>query len=940
LLAAGRIRESFGDLQTPSRLHALGVTQLLAGQFDEAAQSLLAASREQPLNAKYLNDVATVQLERARRGLRPDDLPRALAAADRARRLDPSLTEAWFNRALAATALSLSDHAMTAWTEYLQRDSTSPWAAEARSRLEELSRPSPAAAWTAMAGRLSQTIDAATADAAVRAQTTEARSYIEKTLLVEWADAVLAGGSDDAVLERARAMAEAMLRVTGDALYRDAVSAMDQAAAAGGQRLQALAKAHQQYAAAVRVAASVPTSGDPLLKQARISLRDAGSAYAWRAALDLAATQYFQGNYAAASTLLAQLVDTARRANYGYLEGRATWQQGMLAFQQGRLDEAQARYADTLSTFERMGDIEQAGGAHTLLSGVAYVLGDAATEWRHRQAAFESLKVSRSPSYRYQTLVPAAVSLRRESPEAALGVEEEVLRAAAEWGSASALTDAHAQRSATLIALGRLTEAERGLAKAREHLQRIADPAMRSILELPVLSAESDLFRATNPSQAAATAQKAIDIGQGRGDQSRLPPFYLRLAKANIVWGRLNAAEEAVARGIQALDATRGRRADVSGISAFDESWQLLETATRLSIRRGDYERAFALAERARIATGDARDREVVSLKEARGQLAADEAVMVLNQFDDDLAVWLIRRDAVTVITTPVRRLDSERLIARQQEEVRFETAEPSSSAELFDAIVRPLAGQLQGVERMTVVPDATYQDASFAALWDRVRGRFLVEQFTLSAAPSVAALATREPRSSSSQGRALIVAADREAATAQAVAAEYRGPVVVTGASATPVRFATDATTADVVHLTVPTFDNRAFPQLSRVVLSDEPEQPFSGNLLGRDIAARPLPATRIVVLDEMRRQPNYRTAGTFILARAFLAAGVPAVLSTLPGADERATRELMVRFHRELASQASAAEVLTRLQRNVLRSNGRRLGAWSALVMYGSDR
>jgi len=140
-LTAGRIRESFGDRETPSQMHAIGVSQLLAGRYDDAAQSLLAASREQPANARYLSDVAAVQLERARLGLRPDDLPRALAAADRARRLDPSLKEAWFNRALAASALSLTADARAAWTEYLKRDSVSPWASEARARLDELSKP-------------------------------------------------------------------------------------------------------------------------------------------------------------------------------------------------------------------------------------------------------------------------------------------------------------------------------------------------------------------------------------------------------------------------------------------------------------------------------------------------------------------------------------------------------------------------------------------------------------------------------------------------------------------------------------------------------------------------------------------------------------------------------------------------------------------------------
>ena len=48
-----------------------------------------------------------------------------------------------------------------------------------------------------MEGRLQQSIDAATADAAVRTQTTEARNFIENELFVEWANAVLAGESGD-----------------------------------------------------------------------------------------------------------------------------------------------------------------------------------------------------------------------------------------------------------------------------------------------------------------------------------------------------------------------------------------------------------------------------------------------------------------------------------------------------------------------------------------------------------------------------------------------------------------------------------------------------------------------------------------------------------------------------------------------------------------------
>jgi CHAT domain-containing protein len=74
--------------------------------------------------------------------------------------------------------------------------------------------------------------------------------------------------------------------------------------------------------------------------------------------------------------------------------------------------------------------------------------------------------------------------------------------------------------------------------------------------------------------------------------------------------------------------------------------------------------------------------------------------------------------------------------------------------------------------------------------------------------------------------------------------------------------------------------------------------------------------------------------------MARAFMAAGVPAVLGTLPGADDQAIRDLMIGFHRAMSQGMSAEQALQTVQRNAIDKNGRRVGAWSALVLYGSDR
>jgi CHAT domain-containing protein len=950
LLTAGRIRESVGEIATPSRLHALGVSQLLARRYDDAAQLLLAASREQPRNARYLSDVAAVQLERARRGLRPDDLPRALAAADRARRLDPSLREAWFNRALAISALSLTDQAKAAWTEYLRRDSASPWADEARKQLDELAKPTPAAAWAAIEGRLQQSqIDSATAEDAVRTQTTEARNFIERELLVEWANALLSGGDGAAELEQLRVMAEAMRRIAGDDLYRDTVRTIDLAQAKGRESALALAKAHLAYADAADIyRADRLGEAMPRLEWAYQQLTTAASPYAVRASIDLAAAGYYTNQHEQALRRLHALRAITESNSYEWVRGHASWVQGLIAFAQSRLADAQTHYEDTLAVFRRMGDAEQVVSGHGLLASLYYYLGDKKNEWKHRQPMLEGLSVSRSARLRYSVMATAALSLREENPEAALAIQDVVVQLAEESGRPATVIEGLAQRASILLKLGRHSDAAATIADARARLKSVSEPAFKQLFEIIVLSSESELQRDQQPAAAVAAAQSALAIVKQRNtraDRSRLARLNLQLAKANIALGRLREAESALAEGVRAFDEERASLSDEGRISTLDENWDLFETGVQLAIKKGDLERAFALSERARARTlAEARRaQQPRSLADVRAGLPAGEVVVALNQFENELAVWVISREAATVHSRPLTRNDAKRLIARQQEEIWRESGISIAGKELFDEVVRPVAAQLRLATRVVFVPDVTYQNAAFAALWDASRRRFLVEYTTVLHAPSVESyLLATAPRGAAPSNDSLIVGGphDIAEADAQAVAEVYGAAAVVTGTAATGSRFFAEAQDRAIVHVAAETSMSETHPLLSRILLADEPGRRYSGAIVGRDIAARPMPRTRIVVLDEVKANHTNRGDGTLTLVRAFMAAGVPAVLGTLPGTDEASARDLMIGFHREMSSDIPAEQALATVQRNAIRQNGGRLGAWTALVLYGSDR
>jgi tetratricopeptide (TPR) repeat protein len=116
--------------------HALGVFYLTQQDYPRAISEFESALKFANTNAKIHNDVGVAHFEQAKTADKKlEELARSLEEFTRATELDPGLLEALFNKSLALQELNMPREAKESWNLYLQKDSSSPWANEARKNL-------------------------------------------------------------------------------------------------------------------------------------------------------------------------------------------------------------------------------------------------------------------------------------------------------------------------------------------------------------------------------------------------------------------------------------------------------------------------------------------------------------------------------------------------------------------------------------------------------------------------------------------------------------------------------------------------------------------------------------------------------------------------------------------------------------------------------------
>lgn len=910
LAAAARARELCDVAPTAANLQAFGVAALHAASLDAAVQALEDAAVAEPSSAAIHADLAAAYLARGAMAGRAIDLPRALEAADRARRLQPRMSAAAFNYALALEHLHLGREAARAWEAYLAAFGDEPgWADEARRRREALDAPR----------SLVPPSPAAAADARLRAW---AELVLREPAYAGAPDLATAGAFHAAIAEAARQARGAARRLLAEHV-RDLLDAET-------------ALAEPDYGRADRLAAGVlARTPDP---ESPLRL--------WAVRLRLT-TGFNTGAGFDQARITADLAAVAARLGFTALAGDAELRLGALDFVAGRYERAYQHYADALRLRESLGNVRGAVSARMAAADALRMLGREPEAWERYVA---NLRVGALGDWNLESVRltgPAQASLTGR-PAVALAFAREAAQHGESLGQMGFVANARQFEARALWRLGEADAAGEVLARGREALDRHGDLAIRERYLAEFALAESEL-RSTRAPAAAVPAIADTERRLRTNVGQRLVALSVLEAQVQRRLGNIEAARAALRKGVALVDAQQRAIDQADFLPSFvDASWDVFAEFVDLEAAAGRHAEALGWLDRGfdirRRWSGGAHG---VSLSD----VSRDGPLVTWLARPDGLWIWVVIDGMVESRRVAVTSEALARAAARLSYVLTLESA-PAAVDDAVRAMARdvwwPIAGRLapggDAPPRVALVPDPLLQRVPFALLpWSPVDDDLVVERTATVLCPSLAACGdgaagvpagARVAALHAGQGGAGLAVLPAAREEAERIGRRYAGAEVAT---ATEAAFTAALTAADVVHFSGHAVPDERYPGRSELLLASD-----GGDGVRVPLARlfRPPVRAGLVVLSACRtsRAEARRGEGGIGVAGEFLRAGVRQVLATQWDVRDDVAGQVMDLVHEALASGATPWDAVRHAQRVMRRDGARPPRDWAGYVAYTS--
>lgn len=993
--AAQRAFLYFGDAAAeqpgPEAHYALGQYYLATKAPDSAVKEFNQALEGMPKNARLQSDLGAALLEIAKQKpsradqskgakSRSEYLSQSLEHLDQALKLDDSLLEALFNRALCYQYMLLLSLAETDWKAYLSRDANSPWAEEAKRHLKEIEDQKPktsqskeeefkeflnayragnrAAAWKTVSqsreiinGRLmwwqilddffELSADGRPSEAAARI---EALQYVGKLELHIGEEDGQARG--DPYISK---LAE--FYGSTSTPQRASLSEAHKLINEGRQQYlnNHLDKAIDSYTGAREIYARLQDEGEALMADLLI-----GYCY-----IDQNETEQSE-------RLLDRLVAECKRKNYLWLLSQSFFSQAMRQDRLAERSEALENTRQALQISEEISDSYNIPRSLAQIADLYRKLGNYELSATYLNRCLEQISVAwpgnRQMWRSYNQLTQILAARRFNAASAAYA--REALSLAFELNDPSCIYISYVHLALIYSKQQDYTEAIRLAQLGLDAAPDAANKAYAS-LQLGYLCGQS-----SDINQALSNYDQCInyiDSIKSSARTGRLPALRYAAHKGRLfclfAQGNDTAANEELGLTLELLKKNRKSiREEQNKNTFFNVEQAVYDAAIDFEYtKRNDSHAVFKYLEESRAQSllelindtdgppGNGEQSGLlhpVDLDETQRRLPDETQLIEYAALDNKLLVFRVSKSEFSVTEVRISLKDLTDKVLNFRQTILNHTTEPSTQAkELYGLLIGQIELSPEKGKQLCIVPDKILNNLPFAALVSPASGSYLIEDYYLTVAPSATIYLDCSGRTNHTNNRAderLLAVGnptfDSETfpslpplpSTKQQVEkiAEFYNtpPLVLVETDAKKDAVKRSMEESDVIHLASHYVVYEGNPMNSRLLLAQD----------GRaDGSAGVLQANEVYGLKLRRRAPlvvlaacesgiehYYNGEGMIGMSRVFIAAGAPVVVASLWPVDAYATDDLMVDFHKHRTEGLSTSESLRLAQVDLLRN------------------
>jgi CHAT domain-containing protein len=951
--------------------HALGQYYLAVGQYDAAVKELDEALRLAPQDARTHSDLGAALLEEGKAhsaGAEPEraraveEYARSIDELNKALKLDGSLREALFNRALYHESMMLPQAAEEDWRKYLELDKepNSPWALEARRHLSSLE------ALKEKASRNSEQLWQSFVDA-YRAKdeggawdTVEQGSCRAGNCLVErLIDEYIKTRSDgrpaeaESKLRMLSYVGELKARRTGD-LYALDLARFYKAATpeqlAGVSQARELAKSGQEkivssdFSAALDAYATSGQMFERLRDQSEARLAEYWSA--------ICLTRL--GRQDEGATLFRRLAQLSEEDGHKWLAVRSL--NALADYQFSILHE----YSAAIASGSRSAKIAQdAHDTYGLISALSFLMELYRYLGNYEQALNLVLRALSTWSANF--LEPKQMWLKYNEISwtlnslglyaAAADYQKIALQLALEVGEFSMICATYIRLGVVYGGEKRFDEALESASQALNLAETRSDEAVGQQMLAYASLEMGDLYRrAGDFRKAIEYYDRSIELYAKQNSPTFIYQAYKGMLLSHIAAGDTQAAREKLATTLALYDKDRANILEQSNRNSFtDVEYDVFDVAIDFEYSSlNDPEEAFNYSEKSRarslldLLRSGAPPKEApdgsdlilppesqpMTLAEVREKLPEQTQILQYSVLEDKIIMWVISKRDFRVAAVKIEQQELDRMVRGYLQMASRANSDPDETGrlarELYDTLIRPVESFLDKDKPLCIVPDKILNYVPYASLISPTSGKYLLEDYVILLSPSSStflecSLAKRTMEGMADESLLSIGNPDfdhskypdfpdlpESDAEAKKIAAYYKSSEVFTWDQAVKSAVVDTMARADVINIASHSIIDESSPMKSKLLLAKSPAADSEGQtaddvLDAAEIYRMKLPRARLVVLSSCQTGTgrSYRGEGVMSIARPFIAAGVPQVVASLWSVESGSTAEMMIKLH-----------------------------------------